>query len=216
MAMVPYTNARGEQYTQLFQHYPILSPFYAQFEKNYSSIPGQEFAVNNPFIPVVVVILYALFAYYGQKFMKDRKPFDLAMPLAYWNLFLSIFSFFGMIRTVPHLLNNLRLMSMDQNLCTNAQMSFGDGACGLWVQLFIFSKIPELVDTVFIVLRKKPLIFLHWYHHITVLLFCWHSYATEASTGLFFVAMNYSVHAVMYGYYFLMAMKMKPEWMKRV
>lgn len=39
-------------------------------------------------------------------------------------------------------------------------------------------QVPELVDTLFIVLRKKPLIFLHWYHHITVLLFCWHAFAT--------------------------------------
>jgi len=45
--------------------------------------------------------------------------------------------------------------------------------------------------------------FLHWYHHITVLLFCWHSYAVTSSTGLYFVAMNFSVHAVMYGYYYL-------------
>jgi hypothetical protein len=67
----------------------------------------------------------------------------------------------------------------------------------LWVQLFILSKIPELIDTVFIVQRKRPLIFLHWYHHVTVLLYCWHSYATEASQALYFVAMNYSVHAVM-------------------
>jgi elongation of very long chain fatty acids protein 6 len=72
------------------------------------------------------------------------------------------------------------------------------------------------VDTFFIVARKKPLIFLHWYHHVTVLAFCWHSYATEASTGLFFVAMNYSVHAVMYGYYFLMAIEQKPKWLKPV
>mmetsp|Transcript_3060 Transcript_3060/g.3089 ORF Transcript_3060/g.3089 Transcript_3060/m.3089 type:complete len:107 (+) Transcript_3060:791-1111(+) len=28
--------------------------------------------------------------------------------------------------------------------------------------------------------------------------------------------MNYSVHAVMYGYYFLMAMKMKPWWLKPI
>jgi len=40
------------------------------------------------------------------------------------------------------------------------------GATGLWVQLFILSKIPELIDTFFIVQRKRPLIFLHWYDTI--------------------------------------------------
>ena len=53
--------------------------------------------------------------------------------------------------------------------------------------LFIYSKVPELVDTAFVVLRKKPLIFLHWYHHVTVLLYCWHSYYTLSSAGLYFV-----------------------------
>lgn len=70
----------------------------------------------------------------------------------------------------------------------------------------------ELVDTFFIVVHKKPLIFLHWYHHITVLLYCYHSYVTTSPPGIFFVVMNYSVHASMYGYYFLMAMKMRPKW----
>jgi len=81
----------------------------------------------------------------------------------------------------------------------------------MWVMLFIFSKIPELMDTVFIVLRKKPLIFLHWYHHVTVLLFCWNAYATLAGSGLYFVAMNYTVHALMYGYYCLQALNCCPK-----
>jgi elongation of very long chain fatty acids protein 6 len=70
----------------------------------------------------------------------------------------------------------------------------------------------ELIDTFFIVIHKKPLIFLHWYHHITVLLYCWHSYVTTSPPGISFVVMNYSVHASMYGYYFLMAMKLRPKW----
>ncbi len=77
--------------------------------------------------------------------------------------------------------------------------------------LFIYSKVPELVDTVFIVLRKKPLIFLHWYHHITVVLFCWYSYSTMAGSGLYFVSMNYTVHALMYGYYCLQALNACPK-----
>ena len=74
----------------------------------------------------------------------------------------------------------------------------------------MYSKIPELFDTFFIVARQSPLIFLHWYHHVTVLLYCWHSYATEAPQALYFIAMNYSVHAIMYMYYFLM-MIAKPD-----
>jgi hypothetical protein len=127
-----------------------------------------------------------------------------------------MFSFAGMFRTIPVLIHNLHSMSLVDNLCTDPRISFGTGACGLWVQLFVYSKIPELLDTVFIIARKKPLIFLHWYHHVTVLLFCWHSYATEASTGLFFVTMNYSVHAAMYGYYYLMAIGAKPVWFNPV
>lgn len=51
------------------------------------------------------------------------------------------------------------------------------------LDVYCLHKVPELVDTVFIVLRKRPLIFLHWYHHVTVLLFCWSSFATESGSG---------------------------------
>lgn len=46
-------------------------------------------------------------------------------------------------------------------------------------------QIPELVDTAFIVVRKRKLIFLHWYHHATVLLVCWYAGATKQSAGGF-------------------------------
>ena len=50
-------------------------------------------------------------------------------------------------------------------------------------------------------LAKRRLIFLHWWHHATVLLYCWHSYGTQIATGLWFATMNYFVHALMYAYY---------------
>jgi elongation of very long chain fatty acids protein 6 len=74
----------------------------------------------------------------------------------------------------------------------------------------------ELLDTFFIVIHKKPLIFLHWYHHVSVLLYCWHAYVTKAPGGLFFVTMNFGVHAIMYFYYFLMAVKLKPKWFNSI
>jgi elongation of very long chain fatty acids protein 6 len=99
----------------------------------------------------------------------------------------------------------------EDTVCGDPTVTWGAGATGFWVMLFVFSKIPELLDTVFIVLRRKPLIFLHWYHHVTVLLFCWSAYSTLAASGLYFVAMNYTVHAIMYGYYCLQALKMLPR-----
>jgi len=48
---------------------------------------------------------------------------------------------------------------------------------------------------------------LQWWHHSTVLLYCWHSYSVRIATGLWFAAMNYSVHSVMYGYFAVVATK---------
>mmetsp|Transcript_62371 Transcript_62371/g.184556 ORF Transcript_62371/g.184556 Transcript_62371/m.184556 type:complete len:250 (-) Transcript_62371:227-976(-) len=163
-------------------------------------------------VPILACFLYGAFIILGQKYFKNREPLKWRKALAFWNLSLSAFSWVGMARTLPQLLHNLYHLSLRDNMCTNPEITFGSGSTGLWVQLFILSKFPELFDTMFIVVHKKPLIFLHWYHHITVLLYCWHSYVTTSPSGLFFVVMNYSVHASMYGYYFLMAMKWRPKW----
>lgn len=178
----------------------------------YDPLPGHIFAIENRSLPVLFTVLYAFFIFFGQRYMDDRKPFDLRWSLACWNLLLSLFSCWGMIRTVPHVMYNTQNFSFNELLCNRAKIMYGCGSTGLWVQLFIFSKVPELFDTLFIVLRKKKLVFLHWYHHITVLLFCWHSYATESPIGLYFCAMNYTVHFIMYGYYFLMAARILPKW----
>jgi len=160
----------------------------------------------------VAVVLYMVFCYFGQKYMATRKPFGLEKSLAVWNLFLSVFSAYGAIRTVPHMLHRIATVPFEETVCESPHTAYGAGACGLAVQLFIISKLPELIDTVFIVLRKKPLIFLHWYHHVTVLLYCWNAYVTESGAGLYFVAMNYTVHAVMYFYFYLQAIKKMPKW----
>jgi elongation of very long chain fatty acids protein 6 len=111
---------------------------------------------------------------------------------------------------MPYVIASLNEHTYEHTVCTHPMQSWGPGVTGFWVCLFAFSKIPELIDTVFIVLRKKTLLFLHWYHHITVLLFCWSAYSTLAASGIYFVAMNYTVHALMYGYYCLQALRMLP------
>lgn len=77
----------------------------------------------------------------------------------------------------------------------------------MWTTLFIYSKIPELMDTTYLVLAQKPVIFLHWFHHFTVLLYCWHSFHMRIAPGLWFAAMNFTVHGIMYSYYSLMSLQ---------
>jgi hypothetical protein len=149
----------------------------------------------------------------GQAYFRHRAPWNWRKTMAAWNLLLSVFSAIGFVRVLPHFIHILWNYSLRDNLCNDPENHFGSGTTGLWVQLFILSKFPELLDTWFIVIHKKPLIFLHWYHHVSVLLYCWHSYVTKAPAGLTFCVMNYGVHAVMYFYYFLMAVsKKKIKW----
>ncbi|CAF0887440.1 unnamed protein product [Adineta ricciae] len=84
----------------------------------------------------------------------------------------------------------------------------------LW--LFIISKVPETIDTLFIVLRRQQLIFLHWFHHASVLVYCFYSYGHFAPSGRWFTSMNLCVHTIMYGYFALRAARFQvPRWIQQ-
>lgn len=162
-------------------------------------------------IPAIIVVIYLLFIRYGSQYMEKKAAFDLQYVLAFWNAFLSIFSAIGFLRTVPYCIAVIIKQPDYYHLVCDNGNEFFDGPCGIWMAAFMLSKVPELIDTVFIVLRKKPLGFLHWYHHVTVLLYCWHAYSTHTGAGILFCAMNYTVHSIMYAYYCMQALKCVPK-----
>ncbi|KAI6206689.1 Elongation of very long chain fatty acids protein [Aphelenchoides besseyi] len=84
-----------------------------------------------------------------------------------------------------------------------------DKTAGYWCFLWIVSKIPEFVDTFFIVLRKKPLMFMHWYHHALTGYFAFHTFYAENAYMVWVVWMNYVIHFAMYSYYGLRAMHVR-------
>mmetsp|Transcript_21401 Transcript_21401/g.46477 ORF Transcript_21401/g.46477 Transcript_21401/m.46477 type:complete len:303 (+) Transcript_21401:125-1033(+) len=205
-------NGSGVKYSEFSCTHPTLGQTYFTIEKFYDPVPVLTWMQENPMIPICAVMLYIVLMVIGRAYMAKNPASSWRKILAAWNFSLSLFSLIGAFRTAPQLYYNITTYTLRSNLCDDPAALYGSGSTGLWVQLFVLSKFPELLDTFFIVIHKKPLIFLHWYHHITVLLYCWFSYANTSPSGLFFVVMNYSVHAVMYGYYFLMAIKMRPKW----
>mmetsp|Transcript_47677 Transcript_47677/g.103683 ORF Transcript_47677/g.103683 Transcript_47677/m.103683 type:complete len:349 (+) Transcript_47677:44-1090(+) len=172
-----------------------------EFERNFDGAPLIAWTRQHAEIPIFVTALYLLFIFTVPEILS--KPLGLKTAFAFWNLLLSVFSFLGMTRTVPHLVTALGEHGFRYTVCYDPVQWYSCGPAGLWMALFIFSKIPELMDTVFLVLRKKQVIFLHWFHHVTVLLYCWHAFHTTVAPGLWFASMNYSVHTIMYFYFFM-------------
>ncbi|XP_053733988.1 elongation of very long chain fatty acids protein 6-like [Synchiropus splendidus] len=143
--------------------------------------------------------LYAALIFAGQHFMRERPKLNLRAPLALWSLSLAIFSIIGAVRTGTYMLHVLTTSGFRQSVCDNG--FYSAPVTKFWAYAFAVSKAPELGDTMFIVLRKQRLIFLHWYHHITVLVYSWYTYKDQVAGGGWFMTMNYAVHSLMYTYY---------------
>lgn len=203
------TNTIIRQFAEYVVFFVCFCLFFASpmlaVEKSYQIKILIEFCLAHFEIPIVLIGLYLVLVFAIPSTISG-KGFNLRHMWAYWNLFLSFFSIIGVSRTVPTLIGAVQTHGLQYSMCHPAQEWFlgpAPNAAGFWVALFIFSKVPELIDTVFLVLQKKPVIFLHWFHHVTVLFYCWYAFANWTSAGLWFAAMNYSVHSMMYFYYFL-------------
>nr|AIW65585.1 elongase 2 [Tigriopus japonicus] len=152
--------------------------------------------------------LYLLFIFCGQAYMAQRPRMEMRSILVGWNVFLALFSIMGAIRTLPEIVHVLSTQGIYHSVCIPSFIE-SDRVSGFWTLMFVLSKVPELGDTVFIVLRKQPLIFLHWYHHVTVMLYAWYSYSEYTAAARWFVVMNFIVHSVMYSYYAFKALKFR-------
>lgn len=139
-------------------------------------------------------------------YMENKEKFELRGLLAVWNIFLATFSIIGSYKVLPDFINTIRYKGFDSTIC---EKDFLYGSSGFWAYLFVISKGLEFADTLFIVLRKQQLIFLHWYHHATVLIYCVYSYHEFSASGRWYMTMNYFVHSIMYTYYALRALKVR-------
>ncbi|CAG2170182.1 unnamed protein product [Oppiella nova] len=174
-----------------------MDSFY-EFEQNFNTTKSHQWMADNWHNSVYLSIVYICLISVTKFQMQNRKAFEINRYLFAWNAVLTIFSTIGTIRAIAEVRYVLANHGMVASVCSQAYHTRGSG---LWALLFSLSKVLELLDTMFLVLRKKPVIFLHWYHHVTVLMFCWYSYSLNASTGRWFTLVNYTIHSFMYAYY---------------
>ncbi|XP_063982047.1 very long chain fatty acid elongase 6 [Diachasmimorpha longicaudata] len=197
---------------QKMDYMEVTLPNYSyvfNFEEEFIHQDTRVWMTNNWTNVFYYVGIYMVLIFGGQYWMASRPRYELRGLLTLWNSLLATFSIIGFARTAPELIHVLRNHGLYHSVCIPSFILM-DRVSGFWTWMFVLSKLPELGDTLFIVLRKQPLIFLHWYHHITVLLYSWFSYTEYASTARWFVVMNYFVHSIMYTYYALKAMRYSP------
>lgn len=147
---------------------------------------------------IYISVFYVVSIFTIQWWMKERRPYNLRRPLFIWSTGLAVFSIMGFYNCGPPHLRVLLTRGFKESVCNGLMFS---GRQGLWMFFFALSKAPELLDTYFIVLRKQKLVFLHWYHHITVFVYTWFHYTKQIYPGQWYCVMNYAVHSVMYLYY---------------
>ena len=204
----------------------LLPPveLFASFE-TFNAFPVHHWVIANNYVsPFIAVVAYVALVFAILPVLRTKSLYPVMKHLfAGWNLLLSIFSVVGVFYTIPFFVDTLANKGVRYLVCSDTLM-LGDveekhvaahGPVGYMMTLFMLSKFPELADTFFLVLMGKPVIFLHWYHHITVLLYSWFSYRNATPTAVFFGTMNYSVHSVMYFYFFASTYTRKLSFMRK-
>lgn len=87
------------------------------------------------------------------------------------------------------------------------------------VWIFYVSKVPEMIDTVIMALKKnnRQISFLHQYHHVSIFIIWWIvTFNYPAGEAYFSIVQNSFVHVVMYGYYAGATLGYKPWWKRYI
>ncbi|KAF2884520.1 hypothetical protein ILUMI_21665 [Ignelater luminosus] len=174
--------------------------------------------LNTPLNLIGIYLLYAAIVLHSRQIMKNRKPFSLKYLLIMYNGFQILFSayickeIFTSAYFSGYKLSCAKLDSTNNKLALRMARAF-------W--FFYLSKVIDLTDTIFFVLRKKDsqLTFLHIYHH-TSMIFNWYIGVLYVPGGqaFFSAGINSLVHVIMYTYYLLSAMGPKMQkylWWKK-
>ncbi|TPX37517.1 very-long-chain 3-oxoacyl-CoA synthase [Synchytrium microbalum] len=147
----------------------------------------------------------------GKQIMKNYQPFVLKVPIFLHNLIMSVASAILFVLIMEPLIPMLYERGLNYSVCNKE--AYTPRLELLYYFNFLF-KIWEFIDTAFIVLRKRPLEFLHVYHHSATALMAFMFVVKPQSSLWFYILINLFVHVLMYYYFAVTALSIKIWWKK--
>ncbi|XP_023219894.1 elongation of very long chain fatty acids protein 3-like [Centruroides sculpturatus] len=186
--------------------FPVLEPF--QFEKLIDGVEVIETENKTWHHQIYYSMVYLVVIFNLRSYMKEKEAFELKYLLAFWNFTMAFISIFATVRMLPGYLHLVWDFSMAFSIC-DQNYGLQMNASVFWGWLFKILKNIEYGDTVFIVLRKRKLTFLHYYHHALTAIITAFAIANRLPIGHGFIVANYFVHSLMYTYYMLAALNIK-------
>jgi hypothetical protein len=157
-----------------------------------------------------IISVYLVFAtIIGPKLMSCRKPFELRKPIFVYNVFMVILNVYFFFESICAYEFGTALLNFEYPTKQNEKLTPKEERRLYFVYWYFLSKLVDLMDTVFFVLRKKwsQVSPLHLYHHSSVPLCVWLAvrFAPTAGVNGIFPIFNSAVHVLMYTYYALAA-----------
>ncbi|CAO0795327.1 unnamed protein product [Mucor circinelloides] len=160
---------------------------------------------------IVSCIAYFVIIFGGRELMKHRAPYKLQKLFQLHNLLLTVVSAALLVLIVEQIFPQLYHHGLLYAICSPRNWT---QKLELLYYLNYLVKYWELIDTVFLVLKKKKLEFLHYYHHSLTMVLCYTQLNGQTTVSWVPITLNLMVHVLMYYYYFRTAAGAKIWWKK--
>jgi fatty acid elongase 3 len=151
---------------------------------------------------ILAIIAYFAAVFGGQEYMADKKPYKLRELFIVHNLLLSITSAVVLALMMEEVWPYWSQTGFHKSIC--AQSAFTPRLETLYIVNYMM-KYWELADTLFLVAKKKPIIFLHIFHHPATAVLCYVQLNGRTPVSWVPIVANLTVHTVMYWYYYTTA-----------
>ncbi|KAH9937706.1 GNS1/SUR4 membrane protein [Fomitopsis serialis] len=159
-----------------------------------------------PTLGCYLAVVFSLRAY-----MKNRPPMKLQALFQAHNIFLSAGSLLLLSCMAEAVAPLYWKHGLFWAMCNDDMWT---DRLELFYLINYYFKYLELLDTVFLALKKKPLAFLHVFHHSATALLCYTQLNGKTSVQWIPITINLSVHVLMYYYYYATAGGAKIWWKK--